>query len=195
MEPVAEIRYLTEVEPAPGRLALLQAFVNTVDHEHGREVLHAPERLGELLSRLGLLDPAVRPTADELAGAIELRTALRALALANNGGPATRDAELVLERAAAAGRLGVRFHDGTPLLEGAEPGVAGALATLAGIVAEAVAAGTWTRLKACRREVCGWLFYDRSRNRSARWCDMAVCGNRTKTRAYRERHRPRGRAR
>jgi predicted RNA-binding Zn ribbon-like protein len=35
--------------------------------------------------------------------------------------------------------------------------------------------------------VCHWLFYDRSRNRSAVWCQMAVCGNRTKTKAYRAR--------
>jgi predicted RNA-binding Zn ribbon-like protein len=39
--------------------------------------------------------------------------------------------------------------------------------------------------------VCQWLFYDRSRNRSAVWCQMAVCGNRIKTKAYRERRETR----
>lgn len=35
---------------------------------------------------------------------------------------------------------------------------------------------------------CGWLFIDRSRNRSRTWCDMAVCGNRAKaSRHYRKR--------
>jgi predicted RNA-binding Zn ribbon-like protein len=34
------------------------------------------------------------------------------------------------------------------------------------------------RLKICGH--CGWLFIDRSKNRSRIWCDMAVCGNRTK---------------
>ena len=34
------------------------------------------------------------------------------------------------------------------------------------------------RLKICGQ--CGWLFLDRSRNRSRAWCDMAVCGNRVK---------------
>lgn len=34
------------------------------------------------------------------------------------------------------------------------------------------------RLKICGN--CGWLFVDRSRNRSRTWCDMAVCGNRIK---------------
>jgi predicted RNA-binding Zn ribbon-like protein len=34
------------------------------------------------------------------------------------------------------------------------------------------------RLKICPN--CHWLFFDRSRNRSRNWCDMAVCGNRAK---------------
>lgn len=40
------------------------------------------------------------------------------------------------------------------------------------------------RLKICGH--CGWLFLDRSKNKSRFWCDMAVCGNRTKaSRHYR----------
>src|SRR5581483_8791130 len=62
-------------------------------------------------------------------------------------------------------------------------------AALVGIVYTAIADGTWPRLKACRRDVCRWLFYDRSRNRSAVWCQMSVCGNRTKTSTYRARLR------
>lgn len=38
------------------------------------------------------------------------------------------------------------------------------------------------RLKICPN--CGWLFLDRSRNRSRTWCDMAVCGNRSKARRH-----------
>lgn len=34
------------------------------------------------------------------------------------------------------------------------------------------------RMKICGN--CGWLFVDRSKNRSRIWCDMAVCGNRVK---------------
>ena len=36
---------------------------------------------------------------------------------------------------------------------------------------------------------CGWLFYDASRNASSTWCSMSICGNRTKTAAYRQRRR------
>jgi predicted RNA-binding Zn ribbon-like protein len=61
---------------------------------------------------------------------------------------------------------------------------------LDGVVAIALGAmldGSWSRLKACRN--CCWSFYDYSPNRSATWCSMQLCGNRTKTRAYRRRQR------
>ena len=188
MEPVEQIDYLADVEPAPGRLGLLQRFLNTVAPEWKQEMLHSPQRLRIVLAELDLVSPAAPVSEDDLRRALELREALRALALANNGIPAAPDAEHVVEQAAA-GALGIRFVDGVPRLVGSERGVAGALATLAGIVAEAAAAGTWPRLKACPAEACGWVFYDRSRNRSGRWCDSTVCGNRAKTRAYRRRRR------
>jgi predicted RNA-binding Zn ribbon-like protein len=36
---------------------------------------------------------------------------------------------------------------------------------------------------------CGWLFLDRTRNRSRRWCRMADCGTQVKTRRLTERRR------
>jgi predicted RNA-binding Zn ribbon-like protein len=191
MEPVLEIPYLTERAPAPGRLQLLQRFVNTVDFEHGREMLSDPARLASVLTGLGLLEPDAPVTAADLGRARAVREALRSLALANNGGGPPDPAELeLLEQAAAGGRLVVTFDgSGSAELGAAAPGVDGALAELVGIVYTAMADGTWARLKACQRDVCRWLFYDRSRNQSARWCQMAVCGNRTKTRAYRARQR------
>jgi predicted RNA-binding Zn ribbon-like protein len=41
------------------------------------------------------------------------------------------------------------------------------------------------RLKICPN--CGWLFIDRSKNKSRAWCDMAVCGNRAKARLHYQR--------
>jgi predicted RNA-binding Zn ribbon-like protein len=38
------------------------------------------------------------------------------------------------------------------------------------------------RIKACPN--CYWLYFDESRNRSRRWCDMNVCGNRAKARRH-----------
>ncbi|WEX78508.1 CGNR zinc finger domain-containing protein [Sinorhizobium numidicum] len=48
------------------------------------------------------------------------------------------------------------------------------------------------RLKICPN--CEWLFLDRSRNRSRTWCDMAVCGNRTKARRHYRRNKEEMRA-
>src|SRR5207247_343918 len=39
------------------------------------------------------------------------------------------------------------------------------------------------RLKKCPSANCGWIFLDTTRNRTRRWCDMKVCGNRAKARA------------
>jgi predicted RNA-binding Zn ribbon-like protein len=40
------------------------------------------------------------------------------------------------------------------------------------------------RVKVCASERCNWLFFDTSKNRSRRWCDMKVCGNREKARRH-----------
>ena len=68
-------------------------------------------------------------------------------------------------------------------------GVDGALGRLLAIIARAIEDGTWQRLKVCPADTCQWGFYDTSRNRSAVWCDMRVCGNRAKVREFRERTR------
>jgi len=74
-------------------------------------------------------------------------------------------------------------------LEPLAGGVAGALGRILAIVCAATVDGTWARLKACRNDGCQWAFYDASKNRSATWCSMSICGSRTKVRAYRQRRR------
>lgn len=46
-----------------------------------------------------------------------------------------------------------------------------------------------SRVRECAAATCGWLFVDESKNRSRRWCDMNVCGNREKVRRHRQRPR------
>jgi predicted RNA-binding Zn ribbon-like protein len=43
-----------------------------------------------------------------------------------------------------------------------------------------------SRVRECANQECHWLFVDRSRNRSRRWCDMAICGNVMKVRRFRQ---------
>ncbi len=47
----------------------------------------------------------------------------------------------------------------------------------------------FSRIKQCRGNHCGWLFYDSTKNKSRQWCDMSVCGNRAKASALRARIR------
>jgi predicted RNA-binding Zn ribbon-like protein len=55
--------------------------------------------------------------------------------------------------------------------------------------AELLASDRLGRVKECAGEHCGWLFLDRSRNQSRRWCDMGDCGNREKARRHYQRLR------
>jgi len=48
------------------------------------------------------------------------------------------------------------------------------------------------RIKQCPGRDCGWVFLDRTKNGSRRWCEMKVCGNRAKLRRYHQRHRGNG---
>ena len=70
------------------------------------------------------------------------------------------------------------------------PGIDGVLGDVLVVCLAAMADGSFGRLKCCRNRNCRWAFYDRSKNRSATWCSMQICGNRTKTRSYRRRSRP-----
>ena len=47
-----------------------------------------------------------------------------------------------------------------------------------------------SRVRECANQECHWLFVDRSRNRSRRWCDMAICGNVMKVRRFRQKRPP-----
>ena len=177
-------------QPAPGDLEVLRDFVNTLDVEDGSDDVAAPEALAAWLGGRGLLEPDARVTRGDVARATALREAIREVLLGHHGDYEPDPAALeTLEATARRARLEVRFApDGTARPEPARAGVDGALGRMLAIVAAAQAEGTWQRLKACPADTCRWAFYDRSRNRSAVWCNMAICGNRAKVRSYRERH-------
>ena len=180
------------VEPAPGRLELVRQFVNTHDAELDREELSSPSDLARWLRAKGLLDRRAAVRDSDLEAALDVREALRSLLLANNGIPIDDEPIERLNRAAGEAGLHLAFaEDGRTSVEPGAAGVAGALGSLLGRVHAAMADGTWQRLKVCPADDCLWAFFDRSRNRSRRWCEMEVCGNRAKVRSYRERREPR----
>lgn len=163
---------------APGPLRLVQVLVNTTDG-HERELLPA-----------WLEEQGVAATPAALARAREVREAFRALLVANNEGSAvSAEAAEELERATEGARLSIRFSESPELVPLAD-GVDGAVGRVLAAALACMWDGSWTRLKACRN--CHWAFYDESRNRSAAWCSMQLCGNRLKTSAYRRRKRATG---
>lgn len=176
---------------APGDLDLVRIFVNTLDVEHGHDVIGTREQLKAWLVERGLTeaDTAVRPK--DLTNLLEFREALRALLIANHDDtPPPADAVATLERLGDRARLAIGFDaEGSPHLLPTEKGVCGFEGRLLAAIVEARIAGTWDRLKACGCSTCLWVFYDESKNRSRSWCSMEVCGNREKARRYRARAR------
>lgn len=153
---------------APEPLRRVQLFLNSVD------VHNEVEWLPGWLAEHGLPGQEVRARA--------LREALRALVLQNNGLRPDAAALAVVNDAARRASLRLDPERG---LEVATDG--DALDDVVAVVLGSMLDGTWSRLKACR--TCHWSFYDYSPNRSATWCSMQLCGNRTKTRAYRHRRK------
>jgi predicted RNA-binding Zn ribbon-like protein len=177
-------------ELAPGELATLQQFVNTLDQEPGIELFEEPADVERWLVHHELVAPGVEVGPPEFRRAMALREAFRAVMLANNGVAVDQSAIDVLDAAAREAELTVRWDAaGRAELVPARSGLEGAFGALLAIAYRSQAEGTWDRLKACPDDQCGWVFYDRSRNRSSTWCSMAVCGNRAKARAFRERAR------
>lgn len=150
---------------APEPLREVQLLVNSTDVHAG------VDWLGDWLAERGLAGQDER--------AYALREALRELVLGNNGFPVS-DAALEVVNAAAE-RVSLQVgKDGRVSLETRD-----AIDDVVAIALRSMLDGTWVRLKACRN--CHWSFYDYSPNRSATWCSMQICGNRSKIRAYRKR--------
>jgi predicted RNA-binding Zn ribbon-like protein len=176
---------------APGRLELVRAFINTLDLDPDEETLISPEALARWLRERELIGATDVLTAADLERALSVREGLRDLLDARAHGHTSDSAIRSLELAAATAPLRVSFDEnGATKLDPLASGLDRAVAELFAIIAEATIAGTWTRLKVCAAHNCRWAYYDRSKNHSRSWCNMAVCGNRAKARQYRERRRP-----
>jgi CGNR zinc finger protein/putative stress-induced transcription regulator len=175
-------------KPAPGRLEVVQAFVNTNDIEGRRDTVGRPEFMRMWLTEQGLLQPEEAISDTEFLHLLDIREALRGLALANNGLPLDREGFETLNGAAARS-LAVQLTPSGQALHVTGEGGDRAVGRLLAAVLDSMREGSWSRMKACRRDLCRWVFYDHSRNRSSSWCAMSICGNRTKTRAYRRRRK------
>lgn len=175
---------------APGDLAIVQDFVNTVEIERAADPLNVDDSLSGWCSSTGLC-PAIDQAG--LRQLREFREALRGVLEANAGDGKATERWSALEP--FAGRAGYKMYitpAGVPALRPEGSGADAAIAAVLAIVYDAIGKGTWLRLKACRKHSCRWAFYDKSKNGSGAWCSMQVCGNRAKAERRRAREKSHG---
>lgn len=177
--------------PAPPPLDVVQDFVNTEIAAWTVDDIATPDALAAWLRSRDLLPDGAVVDAGSFVRARALRKVLRALASRSAHGSTFAD-DLRSEFETVVLEMPLRFalgERGDVRVAPADRGANGALAEILSRVFEAQTTGEWRRLKSCPGPHCGWLFYDASRNASSRWCSMSICGNRTKTAAYRRRRR------
>jgi predicted RNA-binding Zn ribbon-like protein len=189
---------LSEKYPVPREFALLYEFVNSLDLrrfvEQGaahrtRDELATIPYMERWMRVRNLLEPDAHITETQHRDALELREAIRAFL---RTAPADR-----LGQSEVAVRLN-RLSEAYPLVLKIVVSDAVTLQPVQGsnglgrIVAELyllATTGQLDRIKVCESDECNWIFYDRSKPGSRRWCSATLCGNRQKTRSYRQRRR------
>lgn len=197
--------YAETLDIAGGELVL--AFTDTVDwrmSEQPEEFLIGFADLVEWGQDVGVLTDATadhlreearrRPSEAQgvLEGAIVLREAIYRVfeALAHGRSPSSEDLDVLngaLSRALARLRLVLTAKGPAWDWNDDDDGLDRMLWPVVRQAADLLTSQRLDRVGQCPG--CGWLFLDQSRNRSRRWCSMAVCGNRAKARRHYERQR------
>jgi predicted RNA-binding Zn ribbon-like protein len=183
----------------PDGLANLYDFANSLDvrrfTHHGVQHLQSDElggsrELGAWMSQRGLSWTGARITSAMFDTALQLRASVRSYLECD---PAERrsnkEALRSLNKAMSLFPLAVEARSDRMVLQA---GRGDALDGLSSVVAELYdgsVRGTLDRLKMCAAEECRRVFFDRSKPATRRWCMSTLCGNRIKTRNYRERQR------
>ncbi|WP_312608889.1 CGNR zinc finger domain-containing protein [Agrobacterium pusense] len=174
-----------------GNLAL--DLANTISWRNtSREVDHLAsfDDVVAWSKQVGLVggDFVVSPQEQEilLQQVLALRKAIGAAgsAIANDLDPSRLDLDVIRDVAALA--LRQASLSGTPYTLHFE-GIYRVTGTIAWSALDLLWGDEISRLKQCPPDDCHWLFIDRTKNASRRWCDMGTCGNRAKKIAHRAR--------
>ena len=186
----------------PDELAHLYDFANSLDVRHfthhgvqhlqGDE-LAGPRELAAWMSQRGLSDEGTKITAAMFDSALQLRTSIRVYLECD---PAERrqDNEAVrsLNKTMKLFPLVAEARGDRMTLAATRRDALTGLSVVVAELYDGSVNGTLDRLKMCAAEECRRVFFDRSKPATRRWCMATLCGNRIKTRTYRERHRVAG---
>jgi predicted RNA-binding Zn ribbon-like protein len=186
---VEALSRLIEDKVAPEPLIAVQGLANTYSFEDDEELLLDPESARGWLLESDLAAPEIEIDDGAVKRLVDCRMVIRELIEANHDGVASSEAGTRLAGLAAEHPVGLAGDAGGGLALDLEPPstVDGVIAQMVGIIFQSQLESQWPRLKICAADDCRWAFYDRSRNRGGNWCQMGVCGNRAKNRAYRAR--------
>lgn len=172
----------------PADRDLLLQFLWTRDET---DRIDSAGKLKEWLVGLGLLDAGEPVNDEDVRLARHFRAATRGLCATNKGDELDSRTSETIDALNVIAPLQVTVQPGGALdIQPGGSGVARALSTFLALSYKATAEGEFRRFKTCQG--CGWSFYDESRNGSKKWCDMGLCGTRSKMRAYRERKKAQG---
>jgi predicted RNA-binding Zn ribbon-like protein len=175
---------------APDGWDVIRQFCNTANRESGADRFETATGLQLWLEAHG--NKGATPGSDDRARILAFRELIRSHALAHHDRTSGAGIDAALARHLEGVELTLIVRNGQ--LE-TVPASRGTVDQTIGTVAIAIMAAQredcWKRFKACRH--CEWVFYDRSKNQSGRWCSMNACGGRAKVAAFREREKDRPR--
>ncbi|TLF77642.1 CGNR zinc finger domain-containing protein [Nocardia cyriacigeorgica] len=170
---------------------LATSFTATLTERCGDPVerIPTPQRLVDWLTVSGLAVESC--TAAQFARARQLREAIHAAATAAATGEALPAAAVdEINECSRQGRAAaVLTPEGTRRwLLGSASGVEDALGVIAADAIAIIAGERDGRLALCASPTCRAAFFDTSRSRTRRWCEMNTCGNREKKARFNANH-------
>lgn len=170
-----------------GRLCL--DFVATVGERWRRsfERLRAPQDLARWIVGTGMLDTPPKVSVGQLAAGRTLREAINRLARPGiEPHPGDREE---LNRWASRAPLAPQLTATRELVWVGDQPVPAMFTTIARDAVDLLSGPLAGRIRECGAADCALLFVDTSRPGRRRWCSTAACGNRVRTKAYRQRRK------
>jgi predicted RNA-binding Zn ribbon-like protein len=171
---------------------LATSFTGTLSERHGTPVerIPTPQRLLDWLAVYGLAVDACTPA--QLGLARELRESIHAVATAaasQEALPATA-VDVINDHSTRGRATALLAPEGKRHWQlSSTSALTDALGVIAADAIAIIAGERDGRLALCASPTCRAAFFDSSRSRTRRWCDMNTCGNREKKARFNANHR------